>query len=524
MVIKLCRVLLVCLVLVLVVGPLSAAEGLASGEFRYPLFYVPQSLDPVVDNSISTNHIVNQVYDGLVAFDDNLRVQPGLAENWRVSRDGLEYTFKLRKNVTFHDGGKFSAADAVYSLTRVFHPDNEFFPEMLLDRVSGAQEFIERTAGNVSGIEEVSEYEVFIRLNEPYAPFLSALAMPIMRIVPAGATREMLDKAPVGTGAFIFRSWDEKGITLEANKGYFRGRPLLDEVKFLFYPQGDRDLAFEHYLAGGLEGCPLTGTADVDELRASKHKVLIRPRLALLFYGINTRSAPLDDPKVRLAMALGHNQRQHVEETLGGNYIPAYQVVPRGMPGYTPDNALLRYEPERAAKLLAEAGYPGGEGLPEIEIASASSSDFARKELSLFAEDMAALGIRIKPVFVDGWDTFTKGLADGKYSIYRYAYFADMPDPDDFLAPLFEGQSNTNFSGWSNNEVDSRLGEAKNESDPVRRADLYRQAEKLILGQAPVIPVLFLTTQVTFQPYVKGIDLPATGTTNLPLHRVSLDR
>jgi ABC-type transport system substrate-binding protein len=175
-------------------------------------------------------------------------------------------------------------------------------------------------------------------------------------------------------------------------------------------------------------------------------------------------------------------------------------------------------------ELLAEAGYPGGKGLPEIEIASASSSDFAKNELSLFAEDMAALGVRIKPIFVDGWDAFTQGLDEGRYSIYRYALFADIPDPDDLLATLFKSGSKTNYTGWSDPEVDSLFDQAKGETDPVKRVTLYRQAEKKVLEQVPVIPVLFLTTQVSFQGYVKGIDLPATGTTNLPLHRVSLDR
>ena len=499
-------------------------QALAQGVFRFPLFYVPESLDPVVDNSIFTYHVVNQVYDGLTAFDSNLRVVPGLARSWTVSRDGLEYTFALRRNVEFHDGRSFTARDAVFSLTRVFHPDNKYIPEMLVDRIEGASDYRDGKADTISGITALSDYQLRVRLTEPYAPFLAALAMPIIRIVPAGAGPEMLSRAPVGTGPFSFTSWMDNAIVLKANARYYRGRPALDEVRFLLYPQAGRDRAFKDYLAGKLEGCELPGDADIKTLKSGEHQVLIRPRLALLFYGFNTRIKPLDERRVRMAIVLAHDQRRHVEEELGGNYIPAYQVVPPGMPGYTPENSLLKFDPERAIRLLEEAGYPGGQGLPEIEIASASASDFARKELSLFEKDMARIGIKVKTVFVDGWQTFTEGLSEGRYAIYRYALFADIPDPDDLLSTLFESDSSTNFTGWKDPGVDSLLRRAKGESDLVKRISYYREAERKILLQAPFSPVLYLTTQVVFQPYVKGIELPATGTTNLPLFRVSLDR
>lgn len=513
----LAAVLLMCLLT-------TASPAGAGGVFRFAFFNVPESLDPTVDNSTYAGHVLNQVCDGLVSYDDNLRVVPGLAESWTVSRDGLLYTFHLRRGISFHDGRKLTSADVVFSLARLFAPDRKFIPEMLTDRIDGAQEYRQGKAGAVAGIRALAPYEVQVRLKEPYAPFLSALAMPIARIVPEGAAAGQLSRRPVGTGPFVLESWDDKGIVLTANDSYFRGRPILDEVIFRFYPQSDRDRAFADYLKGELDGCLLPGSADVDELRSAGHQVLIRPRLALLFYGMNVNRPPLDDARVRLALALGFDQRRHVEEELGGNYVVAYQVVPPGMPGYTPENATLKYDFERAAGLLAEAGYPGGKGLPDIEIATASSSDFARKEMSLLTADMARLGVSIKPVFVDSWETFTDNLARGAYSLFRYAFFADMPDPDDLLAALFTGGSPTNFTGFNDSEVNDILAGAKGEMDPVRRITAYREAEKRILEQAPLIPVLFLTTQVAFQPYVKGIALPATGTTNLPLYRVSVDR
>ena len=507
---------------IILTGISPAAAG---GVFRFPLFFVPPSLDPVQDNSVSTYHIAQQVYDGLVAFDSNLRVVPGLAENWTVSRDGREYLFSLRKGVRFHSGQVVDAGDVVASLTRIFGPESQAVPDASLERIEGARAFREGKADSISGLKAVDYDQVRITLTEPYAPFLSFLAMPMTKIVPEELALDPgrpLNQRPMGTGPFQFVSWADNVITLKSNQDYFQGSPSLDEVRFVFYPKGDRDKAFQDFLDGNLEGCPLPSGQDLDDMKQRGYQVFTRPRLSLLFYGFNVGMPPLNDARVRMALALAYDRRTRVEEDLGGIYFPAFQVLPPGMPGYTPDNALLDYNPERASELLTSAGYPGGEGFPEIAIASASHSDFAVKELQLFSEDLARVGIKVKPVFVDGWDVFSEGLQQGKYSLFRYALYADVPDPDDFLAPLFETDSPLNYSRFSDQDVDALLETARGESDPVKRMQVYRRVEKTILDESPVIPVLYISTRAIFQGHVKGIDLPATGTTYLPLHRTSI--
>lgn len=505
----------------------SLSHGEQGSVFRFPLFYVPGSLDPVRDNSISTNHIVQQIYDGLVAFDDNLRVVPGLAESWTVSRDGTEYIFRLRRGVFFHDGSELSTADVRASLLRIFRPGEREVPAMLLDRIVGARECREGKASDVEGIRVISGTEISIQLLEPYSPFLAALAIPLTKIAPSSAidgSEGRLGREPIGTGPFRFESWENDTIILKPNRDYYRGSPALEEVRFIFYPKGDMDRAFQDFLDGRLEGCPIPNTQDAEALRGKGYQVLARPGLSLLFYGMNVQKPPLDNPDVRRAIALGSDRETHIRRDLGGPYVPAFQILPPGMPGYTPDNALLKYAPAEAARLLEKAGFPGGKGLPPLQIASASQSDFARRELALFVEDMAALGVRVSPVFVDSWDSFTKGLQEGLYPLYRYALYADIADPDDFLSTLFEGVSPLNYSRFRDPEVDLLFERARDEQDPVRRISLYRQAEKSILGRAPLVPVLNISTVIAFQGGMKGIELPATGTTYLPLYRVSPSR
>jgi len=512
-------------VLALIGAPGQAAVDPA--VFRFPLFDIPGNLDPLKEHSVSVNHVLQQVCDGLVAFDSNQSIVPGLAESWTVSRDGRVYHFKLRDGVRFHNGKELTSQDVAASLTRIFHPDNKLAPTMLLEQIDGANAYREGKAESVTGIVTPSDGSISIHLIEPHASFLATLAMPLAKIFPRAMLddpMEPLNRHPVGTGPFKFVTWKDDVIELESNKEYFLGRPILDGVRFVFYPQGDRNSAFQDFLDGKLDGTPLPSSQDQDDLREKGFQVLNRPRLSLLFYGMNTRIPPLDNPDVRKALALAYDRKTHVLDDLGGIYFPAFQILPPGMPGYTPENALLKYDPEAAAELLKQAGYPGGKGLPELTIASASHSDFAKKELKLFAQDLARIGVKVNFQFVDGWDKFTEGLKNYQFPLFRYAMYADIPDPDDFISPLFTGNSPINYTGFNDSSLNSILRDARRETDPVRRIGLYRKAEQVVLEAAPAIPVLFISTQVVFQANVSGIDLPATGTTYLPLRSVGFSR
>ena len=515
------------LLLFIIAGFMAVAvtPASASGVFRFPVFWVSSTLDPVLNSSNSLAYIAQQVGDGLVAYDRNLRVVPGLAESWIVSKDGREYLFTLRKGVRFHNGKALTAEDVVASFLRVFRAGKLPAAGKFLERIDGAKELLEGKANTLAGLEAVSEGKVRVRLTEPYTPFLSSLAMPLAKIIPAELARDTTGKYgrhPVGTGPFIFDSWENKLIILKANRDYFLGPPLLDEVRFVLYGNGDRDRAMKDFLEGRLEGTPLPGSADPGKLREMGYQVISRPRLSIMFYGMNSTIPPYDNLYLRMALALGTDRKTNVGKKLGGGHFPANQILPPGMPGYTPDNAILKYDPAEASRLLERAGYPGGRGLGELLIASASHSDFAVKELDLFSRDLVRIGVKVKPVFVDEWDEFKKDVIEGKYPLFRYAWYADAPSPDDLMAPLFETGSTANFTRFTDPEVDTLFAQARTEVDPVRRAALYRKAERIILQKAPLIPLLFISTRVVFQGWVKGIDLPAIGSPYMPLRQVSV--
>ncbi len=513
------------LFIVIIFLAVTSTLASATGVFRFPLFYLPSTLDPALDPADSIAHIIQQVGDGLVAYDRNLRVVPGLAKSWKVSRDGRAYLFTLRKGVKFHSGKTLTADDVVASFLRVFRSGKLPATGKFLERIDGAGELLAGRSDTLGGLEAVSENLVRIRLTEPYAPFLSSLAMPLAKIMPGELARSAEDeygKHPVGTGPFIFHSWGENVIVLKANRDYFRGPPVLDEVRFVMYGKGDRDKALADFLAGKLEGTPLPGSTDPDELRKKGYQVIIRPRLSIMFYGMNVNVPPYDNPDLRMALALATDRKTNIGVELGGLHAPARQILPLGMPGYTPENALIKYDPDEAARLLAKAGYPGGKGLGELLLASASRSDFAVRELALFSRDLERLGVKVKPVFVESWNEFKQGVMAGQYPFFRYAWFADVPTPDNIIALLFETDSSVNLTNFTDPDTDRLFAQARIEMDPARRAALYRKAERIILKKTPIIPVLFISTQVVFQKNVRDIDLPATGTPYLRLREVSI--
>jgi ABC-type transport system substrate-binding protein len=241
-----------------------------------------------------------------------------------------------------------------------------------------------------------------------------------------------------------------------------------------------------------------------------------------MFYGMNLRMAPFDKPLVRRALAQAFNREAYAKEVLGSKHLPAHQIVPPGMPGYSPRNKLATYDPGKAAELLEEAGHPGGAGIPELVIASVSHSDAAKRELEMFRKDLSALGISVKPLFVENWEIFKKGIEEGTYPMYRYALYADIPDPEDFFPDLVGTGTSHNFTGYSEEAIDALLAKARTETDPVKRTALYREAEKRVLGEPPLIPVLFLSTQVVFRKELNNVELPATGTPYMPFRKISL--
>ncbi len=514
--------------------PVSAQERSAEprlpvdgGAYRRPLGNDPATLDPARIADVYSRSVAQQIFDGLVQFDQTLSVMPALAQFWKASRDGLTWTFTLRKGVKFHHGREVTADDVVYSLTRIVDPHTKSGEADLFLTIRGAQDYREGRAPRISGLSAPDPYTVQITLTEATVPFVSVLAVGHAKIVPRDVVEQQgqnFGNQPVGTGPFKFVRWERgQEIVLAANPDYFDGPPRLSRVVYRIFPGEQRDRVFQEFQAGALEDAPVP-SKDYRQIVASQKYVYVkRPMFNHRHYGFNTRLKPLDDRRVRQALIYAIDREGLIAEIFLGRQIVARGILPPGTQGFNPKLVGYPYDPQRARELLAQAGYPGGRGLPPIAIWSSVKFEDALREHERIRKDLDAVGVRAEFHYLTDWPAFAKMMAEKKFPVFLHSWYADVPDPDNFLFKLFYSQSSRNFFGYANPTVDELLMRARAEPDPLRRVELYRRAEELILEDAPIIPIWHSTYERLFQLYVKSVEVNGLGDPYIPLRKIWLE-
>jgi oligopeptide transport system substrate-binding protein len=207
-----------------------------------------------------------------------------------------------------------------------------------------------------------------------------------------------------------------------------------------------------------------------------------------------------------------------------GQYTFARGILPPGMLGFNPDLAGYAVDRQKARDLLAEAGYPGGRRLPPITIWSGTKRDDILREHDQIKKALAAVGIAAEFQYLTDWPAFSKMVDDGKAPVFLYAWYADVPDPDNFLAKLFHSRATRNMFGYANPVVDDLLASARAATDLSHRVERYRKAEQLILDDAPIVHVFHHTYERLFQPYVKSVEVNGLGDPYIPFRKIWLDR
>jgi ABC-type transport system substrate-binding protein len=500
-------------------------EPQKGGTYRAALPWSPRNLDPAFSTDIYSVTLIQQLFEGLVEFDRSLNIAPAVATNWNVSADGRTYTFHLRDDVTFHNGRPVTADDFVYSFTRILDPSERASALSFFEKIEGAKDYRSGASTKVEGLKALDSSTLEITLKEPFAPFLSVLAMKSSKVVP----REEVERwgkdfghHPVGTGPFRFESWEASRIVLGANHNYHEGRPHLAQIVYTVYEGSQNEKIFQDFQAGLLEEATVFGANRERMSQTTEYQFFRKPTLSLLFYGMNCTRPPLMDPRVRQALNYAINKAKIVHEYVKDQFVAATTILPPGMPGYTPENAAYAYDPEKAKTLLRQAGYGPSQKKLSLTILSASKSKLAQQELTLVAANLAAVGVELKFQYETDWPTFEATLSSGNFELYRYSWIADIPDPDNFLKVLSGSNSRYNFMRYSNPEVDRILAQALAETDILKRVKLYRAAERITLSDAPMIPWLYLTFESVFQPYVKGLEISALGRPYIPLKKIWL--
>jgi peptide/nickel transport system substrate-binding protein/oligopeptide transport system substrate-binding protein len=509
--------------------PSSHAER--GGVFRRMLGDDPATLDPAVLTDIYGRAIVSQVFDGLVQFDAHLTPIPALADLWEASRDSRTWTFYLRRGATFHHGREITADDFIYSFTRLLQVQNPGPVGEFFKHIRGAQEFMQGTASTVEGLQAPDRYTLRLILQEPYAPPLVLQKLVNAAVVPREKVEELGEKfgrAPVGSGPFKFVRWEAgREIVLEANDDYFEGRPFLDGVVFKIFSGAKLEESFGEFLKGNLEETIIPG-ARTEEVHADPkyqaYQHVRKPTLSLLYIGFNTQLKPFHDRRVRQAFSYAVNTEAIVRKITKMGSLPASGVLPPGMLGYTPDLKGYGYDPDQAKRLLAEAGYPNGAGLPVVHLWSVHQAQTTRAELAAYQEYLAKIGATVEVHFAPDWSTYKQMLVQGRLPMFRLVRIADLPDPDNFLAPMLHSASATNYTFYRNPSVDHLLEQARREFHDVQRITLYRELEHRVMSDAPLIAQHHSSLEYLYQPYVQGVEVSLIGKRVMPLKKISFKK
>lgn len=494
--------------------------------YRRPLGNDPATLDPARITDVYSRSVAQQLFDGLVQFDQTLTIAPALARFWQSSRDGLTWTFTLKKGVKFHHGREVTADDVVYSFSRILDPKTRSGAADLFGNIKGAQEFRDARARSVSGLQALDRYTVQIALTEAFAPFVSVLAVGHAKIVPRELVEQQGDAfgtRPVGTGPFTFVRWNRgKEIVLAANPDYFDGPPKIAQLVYRVFAGENFVEMYQELQRGQLEDAPVP-TQDYRRIVSSTvYQHVKRPMFSVRFYGFNTRIKPLDDRRVRQALIHAIDRATVTDEIFLGRHVSARGILPPGTQGFNPKLRGYAYDPQKARELLAQAGYPGGRGLPPIAFWS-SVRERVVTEHEQIRRDLDAVGLRSEFHYETDWPTFSRMLVEGRLPVFLYAWYADAPDADNFLTKLFHSRSSRNFFGYRNPAVDALLVRARSESDVLRRVELYRRAEQAILDDAPLIPFWHYTYERVFQPYVRSVEVNGLGDPYIPLRKIWLE-
>lgn len=462
-------------------------------------------IDPAKVQDTDYIEVVNNVYDGLVGYDENNRIVGRLAEKFESPDHGKTWVFHLRKGVKFHNGREVVADDVKWSIERALSPE-------IASPVAGI--YLDDIAPH--GVKVVDPSTVSITLTQPRAYFLGKLTCPCAFVlakeaVGKGAIETIAQS--VGTGPFkLTELKPAERVVMVANPDYYLGKPKIERLERPIIT--DSSTRLNKFRAGELDFLSIDASEVPGVLADPKLKPLLgyRPRPAVDYMGINqTNLKELQDERVRRAIIMAIDRDKICSTLLNG--IPrATTLIAKGVPGYRADYKGLPYDPAAAKKLLAEAGYPNGAGFPELPFAYMEKKpDSVKVVESIESQLRSNLGIHVKPQAMP-LGTMLSMRNDSKLTLYFLGWYADYIDPQDFLSLLLAGYSKENHDGYRNAEFDRLCLIGDTSIDEATRMDAYHKAEDIAINTGVRAPIDFVTDPTLTSARAKGIRTNLMGT------------
>lgn len=481
---------------------------------RYTLANEPPTLDWNLATDNVSYRILNDLMEGLTQFDEHLRPAPALAVSWELQNQGKTYVFHLNPEAKWSDGKPLTAQHFVDSWIRLLSPETGAEYAYFLFDIQGAKDF---NAGHLKdprqvGIRATGPHELQVTLLEPraYFPAITTFMVtyPIRLDLLEKYGREKWTEAGqlVTLGPYQLKSWrHEYKIVLEKNRGFYgMPKPSIETVEIFFI--NDATVALSLYETGVLDFVELPPIA-IPHFR-NHSEFSQRPKLRGFYFGINVQKTPFQNPKVR--QAFGHAvNRSDIPKILQGGEIPTASWIPQGLLGY---NATLglNFDPERARRLLAEAGFPNGNGFPKTHLAF--NTDGLNKLMAEFfqAQIKTHLGVDL---ILDNqeWKVYLKNLQMDPPPLFRMGWGADYPDPDNFMN-LFTSTSGNNYTRWKSRKFDALILAAARASNPKQRERLYTEAQQILcVDEAAILPMFIATTSSLARAKFQNLFLTPLG-------------
>ena len=473
----------------------------------------PKDLDPHIVTGVPEHHIISELLEGLVSVDPKtVEPVPAVAEAWEISEDGKTYTFALRKDAKWSNSDPVTASDFVYSWRRLVDPKTGSLYADMAYPVKCAESINKGELNDLTklGVEALDDYTLKVTLRSPTPYFLGTLyhytMYPVHRkTIEAHGARWTKPEHYVGNGPFILKKWVLNHVVeVEKSPTYWdRDRVRLKQVNF----HAIEDISTEEkvFRAGRLHVTKEVPLARIPFWQKDESGVYNQhPYFGAYFYRLNTTREPLNDERVRRALALALDRDQIVKYVTRGGQIPATALTPPRAGGYEP-RMYLPTNLDRLAEaraLLAEAGYPNGDGMRRLQLLYNTSE--SHKKIAEAIQQMwkKNLGVDIE-LFNQEWKVYLARQRTMDYDVARAAWIGDYKDPNTFLDMWVTDRGN-NATGWSSEEYDSLLKQASLEADFEKRTAFFGRAETLLMEAMPIIPIYIYTRVYLKRVNVKG--------------------
>ena len=498
---RVCRVLLWVCIFALLPG----CSGTVLPALRVGNGTEPEELDPHIIKGIPEHRIVSTLFEGLVDVDpSDLHAIPATAETWDISPDGKEYTFHLRTTACWSNGDPVTAHDFVYAWQRILSPGLGSEYAYMLYCLKNAKAYNEGTLKDFGavGATAIDAQTLHVTLENPTPYFLSMqvhftwypVHRPTIERFGSMDTRNTKWTRPgnlVGNGAFVLKRWIPNNLIEVVKNDRYWNAAQVRLPRILFYPTDNLLTEERSFRTGQLdltENVPMTKVPVYR--REHPELICIDPYLGTYFYRFNTSVPPLNDVRVRRALALALDRTALTRDVLTGGQIPAGEFTPPNTAGYSALTS-ISYDVPEAQKLLAEAGYPDGTGFPAIEILYNTSE--SHKLIAEAIQQMwkKTLHIEVRLVNQD-WKVYLASQKNMDFQIARASWIGDYVDPINFLECFVTGGGN-NRTGWSSPEFDAQINTARRCNDPQQRVKALQEAERILLDAAPILPIYHYT-------------------------------